>query len=229
MFSGVTDCYQPAERKFGLTRACLEVAQACHQPINIITKNALVLRDLDIIQSMAKKNLIHVFLSVTTLEPQLARDMEPRTSIPSARLRAVQALAEAGVPVGVMVAPVIPGLNDSEVPSILQAAKDAGAQAAGYVLLRLPLTVEPVFKEWLERTQPLKSEKILGRIRKTRGGKSNSSTWGERMVGTGEIADQIKKMFRLFRSKYEMDSKLPPHDCSLFEPPVPNSGQMRLF
>lgn len=229
MFSGVTDCYQPAERKFGLTRACLEVAQACYQPINIITKNALVLRDLDIIQSMAKDRLIHVFLSITTLEPELARDMEPRTSIPSARLRAVQALSEAGVPVGVMVAPVMPGLNDSEVPSILQAAKDAGAQTAGYVLLRLPLTVEPVFKEWLERTQPLKAEKILGRVRETRGGKTNSSTWGERMVGTGEIADQIRSVFRLFKKKLGLNEKLLPHNCELFEPPVPKSGQLKLF
>jgi DNA repair photolyase len=128
-----------------------------------------------------------------------------------------------------MVAPIIPGLNDSEVPAILAAAKNAGAMTAGYVLLRLPLTVEPVFKEWLERTQPLKAERVLGRIRETRGGKLSSSAWGERMVGTGELAEQIQKMFRLFKSKHGLDKKLPPHNCSLFRPPTPRSGQMRLF
>lgn len=229
MFSGVTDCYQPAERQFQLTRRCLELVLECKHPVSIITKNALVIRDLDILQGLAANNLVHVFVSVTTLEPELARDMEPRTSIPTARLRAIEMLAEAGVPVGVMVAPIIPGLNDSEVPSILKAAKDSGAAAAGYVLLRLPLTVEPVFREWLERTQPTKADRILGRIQETRGGRLSSSTWGERMVGSGEIADQIKKMFRLFRSRYGMDKKLPPHNCSIFEPPVPNSGQLRLF
>ncbi|MDA1052191.1 MAG: PA0069 family radical SAM protein [Planctomycetota bacterium] len=228
-FSGVTDCFQPAERRFKLTRRCLEVALECRQPISIVTKNALVLRDLDILQRLAADNLAHVFLSITTLDAQLARDMEPRTSIPSARLRAIETLTDAGIPVGVMVAPIIPGLNDSEVPGILEAAKTAGAMTAGFVLLRLPLTVEPVFKEWLERTQPLKAERVLGRIRETRGGKLNSSAWGERMVGSGEIAEQIKQMFRLFKRKHGLDSKLPPHDCSLFVPPVPKSGQMRLF
>ncbi|MFT5523780.1 MAG: DNA repair photolyase [Pirellulaceae bacterium] len=229
MFSGVTDCYQPAERDFQLTRQCLEVAAQYRQPISIITKNALVVRDLDVLQKLAAAKLVHVYLSVTTLEPQLAREMEPRTSIPSARLRAIKLLSEAGVPTGVMVAPVIPGLNDSEIPSILEAASNHGARAAGFVLLRLPLTVEPVFKEWLKRTQPLKAERVLGRIQQTRGGKMNNSSWGERMVGSGQIAEQIQNMFRLFKRKYKLDAKLPPLDCSLFERPTPDSGQMRLF
>jgi DNA repair photolyase len=228
-FSGVTDCYQPAERKFRLTRQCLEVALDCRQPVSIVTKNALVLRDLDILRGMAAAKLVHVFLSVTTLDAELARDMEPRTSIPTARLRAIGMLAEAGVPVGVMVAPIIPALNDSEAPSILEAAKIAGAMTASYILLRLPLTVEPVFKEWLERIQPLKAKSVLSRIRATRGGRLNSSEWGERMVGTGEIAEQIKKMFRLFRHKHALDRKMPPQDCSQFRPPVAKSGQLRLF
>lgn len=228
-FSGVTDCFQPAERQFRLTRQCLEVALECRQPVSIVTKNALVLRDLEILTRLAADRLVHVFVSVTTLDAQLARGMEPRTSIPSARLRAIQMLANADVPVGVMVAPVIPGLNDMEVPAILEAAKDAGAMAASYVLLRLPLTVEPVFREWLERTQPLKAKRVLGRIRETRDGKLNNSTWGDRMVGTGEIAEQVQKMFRLFKQKYELDAKFPPQDCSLFIPPVPSSGQKRLF
>lgn len=229
VFSGVTDCFQPAEREFRLTQQCLDVALECNQPVSIITKNALVLRDLRILRALAANNLIHVFISITTLDAQLARDMEPRTSVPLARLRAISLLAEAGIPVGVMVAPVIPGLNDSEIPSILDAANHAGAVTAGYVLLRLPLTVAPVFTEWLERTQPLKSERVLGRIRATRGGKLNDAAWGERMVGTDVLAEQIHKMFQLFKQRYKLDAKLPRQNCSLFRAPVPSSGQMRLF
>lgn len=228
-FSGVTDCYQPAEREFRLTRQCLEVAWQCRQPINIITKNALVMRDLDLLQKLAATGLVNVLMSLTTLDDDLARQMEPRTSIPAARLRALRLLAEAGVPTGVMVAPIIPGLNDCEVPAILEAARTAGAQAAGYVLLRLPLTVEPVFLEWLDRARPGLAERVLGRIRETRGGKLNSSAWGERRRGTGEIADQINKMFHVFRQKFGMDRKLAPLACDQFRPPRSESGQMRLF
>lgn len=229
MFSGVTDCYQPAEREFQLTRQCLDLVAECHQPVNIITKNALIVRDVDILQQLAKERLIHVAISITTLDPKLARDMEPRTSIPAARLRAIERLSEAGIPVVVMVAPVIPGLNESEIPAILESASSAGAKGSSYVLLRLPLTVEPVFAEWLERTQPLKAERVLNSVRKTRDGKLNSSTWGERMSGSGETAGQIRTMFQLFSRKHGLDQKLPAHDCSLFEPPLPRSGQMRLF
>jgi len=228
-FSGVTDCFQPAERRFRLTRRCLEVALECRQPIGIVTKNALIVRDLPILSQMAAYDLVHVFVSITTLDPQLAREMEPRTSIPSGRLRAVSLLAEAGVPVGVMVAPLIPGLNDSEVPSILEAAKNAGAMTASSVLLRLPLTVEPVFKEWLERTQPLKSQRVVSRIQNTRDGKLNSSTWGERMVGTGEMAEKIQEIFRLFKRRFGLEGKLPARNCRLFRPPPSKSGQLRLF
>src|SRR5262245_2076623 len=170
-FSGVTDCYQPAEREFRLTRKCLETVLECRQPVSIITKNALVLRDLDVLCELARWNLVYVFLSITSLDPELARTMEPRTSTPSARLRAVQELAAANVPVGVMLAPIIPGLNDSEIPSMLEAAKNAGAKSAGYVFLRLPLAVEPVFLEWLRRTQPLKAERVERRLRQSRHGK----------------------------------------------------------
>lgn len=228
-FSGVTDCYQPAEREFRLTRQCLEVAWECKQPVSIITKNALIVRDLDLLEQMAQLNLVHVFLSVTSLDPELAKVMEPRTSIPSARLRAVKMLADAKVPVGVMVAPIIPGLNDSEMPGILEAAKDAGAIRASYILLRLPLTVEPVFMEWLERTQPDQRAKIEGRIRDTRGGKLSSSAWGERMKGSGEIADQIKNIFHVFVRKHGLDRKLPPLDCSHFQRPDPDPQQLKLF
>ncbi len=227
-FSGVTDCYQPAERRFRLTRGCLEVALDCRQPVGIITKNALVVRDLDLLREMASLRLAHVFLSVTSLDPELARTMEPRTSIPVARLRAIRTLAEAGVPVGVMAAPVIPGLNDSEIPAILEAAKDAGAKSAGYVFLRLPLTVEPVFREWLQRTQPLKAERVEQRLKQSRHGKMSVSNWGERMRGEGEIAEQIGKMFRVFSQRVGFEG-MPEFDSSQFRPPVPRSGQLRLF
>lgn len=228
-FSGVTDCYQPAERQFRLTRQCLEIAWEFRQPVSIVTKNALVVRDLDLLGPMASENLVHVFVSVTTLDADLARVMEPRTSIPPARLRAVTMLAEAGVTVGVMTAPIIPGLNDSEIPEILEAARGAGAKAANYVMLRLPLTVEPVFLEWLQRTQPEQREKIEGRIRKARAGKLSSSAWGERMRGTGEIAEQIKNLFRVFARKHGLDGGLPPLDCSKFRRPQSDPNQLSLF
>ncbi len=228
-FSGVTDCYQPAERKFRLTQQCLEVALECRQPISIITKNALVLRDLDLLKGLAADNLVHVYLSITTLDPALARDMEPRTSIPTARLKAIQQLSDERIPVGVMVAPVIPGLNDSEIPAILNAAKDAGAGAAGYILLRLPLTVQPVFEEWIRRTRPDRAEAVLGRVKDTRGGKYNDSRWRQRMVGTGVIADQISVLFKTFQKKYGLDRQLVPYNCDEFERPVLDSNQLRLF
>ncbi len=228
-FSGVTDCYQPAERTFRLTRRCLEVALECKVPIGIVTKNALVLRDLDILKQMAAHRLTHVHISITTLDPELARVMEPRTSVPAARLRAVQMLSDAGIPVGVMVAPIIPGLNDSEIPAILTAAHEAGAKTAGYILLRLPLTVEPVFQEWLNRTQPQKAQKIEGLIRSTRAGELSSSQWGERMRGQGPIAEQVQDLFRVFTQKYNLNHSLPPYDFSLFEPPKTIDRQLRLF
>ncbi|MGI9470567.1 MAG: PA0069 family radical SAM protein [Rubripirellula sp.] len=228
-FSGVTDCYQPAEREFQLTRDCLSVAAKCHQPVNLVTKNALITRDIDILGEMAERSLAHAFVSITTLEPELAREMEPRTSIPAARLRAIEMLTAAGIPVGVMVAPVIPGLNDHEIAGILSAARDAGAVAAGYVLLRLPLTVLPVFEEWIGRTRGEMAEKILGRIRQTRDGSMNHSDFGSRMVGTGPIAEQIQRMFRLFRDQQGLVSRMPPLDCRQFRPPRDGQGQLSLF
>lgn len=228
-FSGVTDCYQPAERKFALTRACLEVAWECRQPVSIVTKNALILRDLDVLSKMAEFNLVHAFVSVTTLDPELAREMEPRTSIPAARLRAIKELADAQVPVGVLTAPIIPGLNDSEIPELLHAAKQAGAMTANYILLRLPQTVEPVFVEWLQRVRPNQAEMVLGRLRQARDGKLSSAKWGERMTGQGELADQIRSMYRIFRKQNGLDTKMPPHNCDDFKPPKQESGQMELF
>lgn len=228
-FSGVTDCYQPAERQLQLTRQCLEVVLECRQPVSLITKNALVLRDLDILSQLAEHKLVHVYLSITSLDPELARDMEPRTSTPEARLRAVRTLSEAAVPVGVMMAPIIPGLNDSQIPQLLEAVSDAGAIKADYILLRLPLNVETVFVEWLRRVRPNHAAKVLGRLEAARDGTRSSSTWGERMVGTGLIAEQIRNTFRVFRRKFGLEGELPPHRCDLFRPPASPTGQMQLF
>ncbi len=228
-FSGVTDCYQPAERDFRLTRQCLEVAWETRQPIGIITKNAMVVRDLDILQPMASSRLVHVYLSVTTLDAELARTMEPRTSTPAARLRAVRTLADAGIPVGVMVAPVIPSLNDNEIPSILAAAAEAGAKSAGYVVLRLPLTVRPVFQEWLERTRPDSRSRIENAIRSVRSGNLNTPDFGKRMSGTGLLAEQVGKVFRTFAKKHGLDGKLPAYDCTQFRAAPDSAGQLRLF
>ncbi|WP_437229017.1 PA0069 family radical SAM protein [Planctomicrobium sp. SH661] len=229
VFSGITDCYQPAERRFRLTRQCLEVALEARQPVGIITKNALIVRDRDLLKELAQRQLLRVNISVTTLDPELASTMEPRTSTPAARLRAITALREVGVPVNVMVAPVIPGLNDSEIPAILKAVSEAGAQHAGMTVLRLPLNVKPVFQEWLARTQPHLQEKIESRIRACRGGAMSSSEFGERMTGTGQIADQIQQTFRLFRKRYGLEAQLPVPDASNFRPPRDRRGQLRLF
>ena len=227
--SGVTDCYQPAERQFKLTRRCLGVAAEFQQPMIIITKNALVLRDLDLLRDLASQNLIHVILSVTTLNAELARSMEPRTSTPVARLRAMSVLADAGIPVRVLMAPIIPGLNESEIPTVLAASKDAGATGAGYVLLRLPLTVGPVFWEWLERTYPNRFQRVRRRIQAVRGGKFNDSQFGTRMSGTGEISKRISDLFCLFRKRHGLDGNLPLLDCSRFRSPQPKAGQLYLF
>lgn len=229
VFSGVTDCYQPAERDFQLTRRCLEVALEARQPVGIITKNALVTRDLELLREMAVGNLVSVSLSITTLDTQLAREMEPRTSSPAARLRAISELGEAGVPVSVMVAPVVPGLNDVEMPRILAAASDAGAQTASYILLRLPLTVRPVFLEWLERTQPVASQRVASRIRSVRDGQLSDSRFGKRMRGEGAIAEQIEQTFRVFAQKYRLNGGRPALDTSQFQRPRGSSGQLHLF
>jgi len=227
--SGVTDCYQPAERRFQLTRACLQVMHDARQPAMIVTKNALVTRDLDLLAPMAAANVVNVSISLTTLDEKLARSMEPRTSTPAARLRAMSTLAEAGVPVQVMVAPVIPGLNDREIPALLEAAKEAGASAASYVLLRLPLTVEPVFLQWIEDNYPLAAERVEAHIRRTRDGGLNSGQFGERMRGQGPYAEQIASVFKVFKRKTGLDQRLPKLDSRQFTPPPNATGQLRLF
>ncbi|MBI3608214.1 MAG: PA0069 family radical SAM protein [Nitrospirae bacterium] len=193
--SGVTDCYQPIERKLRLTRRCIEVLAEFRNPVVIITKNALVARDADVLASLAGYHAAAVFLSITTLDADLCGVLEPRTSRPTKRLAAIAALAKAGVPVGVNVAPVIPGLNDSEIPRIVQAAADAGATSAGFVPLRLPYAVAPLFEAWLERHRPGMKDKVLHRIREIRGGRLNDPNFGARMSGSGPFAEQILALF----------------------------------
>src|SRR6266496_2007633 len=183
--SGVTDCYQPIERKLKLTRRCLEVLAEFRNPVAVVTKNHLVTRDLDVLGELARHNAAAVFISITTLDTELRKVMEPRTSPPASRLSAIEMLSRAGIPAGVLVAPVIPGLTDHEIASIVGAAVRAGAQFAGYILLRLPHAVAPLFEGWLARQFPQKKEKVLSRIRAVRGGKLNDPHFGSRMVGEG--------------------------------------------
>lgn len=228
VLSGVTDCYQPIERQYRLTRGCLEVMLAARQAFGIVTKNALVVRDLDLLQQAAAKNLVQVNVSVTTLDADLARAMEPRTSLPEQRLAAIRQLSSAGVPVRVLVAPIIPGLNDQEIPAILAATRQVGASSAGYVLLRLPLAVRPVFHDWLAETFPDKLDRIEALIRNTRAGKMNESDFQTRHSGRGNYAEQIAQTFNVFARKVGLERSLPDLDLTLFERPD-RSGQKRLF
>jgi DNA repair photolyase len=193
--SGVTDCYQPVERRLQITRRCLEVLAEFRNPVGIVTKNHLVTRDLDLLGELARHQAVAVFVSLTTLDASLAAKLEPRASLPAHRLDAVRALAQAGVPVNVMIAPVIPAITDHEMPRILEAAAKAGANSAAYVLLRLPYAVAPLFENWVARHFPERREKVLNRIRAMRGGKLNDANFGSRMTGQGLFAEQIEKMF----------------------------------
>jgi len=193
--SGVTDCYQPAERHFRLTRACLEVFADFRNPVSVITKSALVTRDLTLLCELQRFSAVRVYVSVTTLDSSLAQRMEPRASLPVHRLRAIAELSAAGVPVGIMAAPMIPGLTDHELPAILDAGRRAGATTAGYIVLRLPHGVKDIFTAWLEGEEPGKKERILARIAAFRGGKLYDSTWGERMTGHGLFAEQLARLF----------------------------------
>ena len=193
--SGNTDCYQPVERKLGITRQCLKVLAECRNPVIIITKNQLVTRDIDLLAQLARYEAVGVFVSLTTSDRALQRVMEPRTTIPEGRVKAIAALRAAGIPTGVLIGPVIPGLTDHEIPGILKAAAEAGATHAGYILLRLPSAVKPLFEEWLQQHAPSRKEKVLQRIRDVRGGRLNDPRFGSRMRGTGLYAEQIRSLF----------------------------------
>lgn len=227
--SGVTDCYQPAERRFRLTRGCLEVLLEARNPCVIISKNVLMLRDLDLLKEMAARSLVHIYSTITTLDLELAKVMEPRTAAPEARLKMVKTLSENNIPVGVMMGPVIPGLTDHEIPKIIAAAKEAGAKAMVHTILRLPLNVKPIFLDWLDRHQPLRAKHVLARIRDVRGGALNQTQFGERMRGTGVYAGQIHNTFAIFQRKYGIDGRLPRLDISHFRRPGEIQQQRGLF
>ena len=201
VMSGVTDCYQPVERKLKLTRACLEVLTEFRNPVAIITKNALVTRDLDLLAELARHQAATVSLSITTLDPEVRGVMEPRTSPAAARLAAIHQLAAAGIPVSVLVSPVIPGLTDHEIPAILSAAAAAGATGASFVMLRLPHANTELFEQWLATHFPARKDKVLNQLRTMRNGKLYDAEWGSRMRGTGIFAEQIQRIFEVARRK----------------------------
>jgi DNA repair photolyase len=226
--SGVTDCYQPLERKLKITRSCLEVLLEFRNPTALITKNHLITRDVDLLKEMAAYDGVGVSVSVTSLRNEIQSVMEPRTSVPARRLAAIETLAKAGVPVNVMVAPVVPGLTDHEIPAIIKAARDAGARSAGYITLRLPFAVKELFERWAERHFPDRKDKILNRVRELRGGKLYDPTFGVRMRGEGVFADQIELLFDAAVRKFGMNEFRFEISGAAFRKPD-TSPQLKLF
>ncbi len=222
--SGVTDPYQPVERRLRITRRCLEVLAELRHPVAVITKNRLVTRDLDLLAELARYGAVVVAVSVTTLDPELAARMEPRASHPRDRLRAIAEIAAAGVPATVNVAPVIPGLTDHEIPAILEAAAAAGATGAGWVPLRLPGAVAGLFERWLEEHYPERKEKVLARVREMRGGRLNDPRFGSRMRGEGVWAEQIRALFRGARRRCGLDGPRPDLSTAAFRRPGEQLG-----
>jgi len=224
-----TDPYQPIERQHRMMRDILEVLERFNHPVGIVTKSALVLRDIDILQRMAERGLAKVALSVTTLDRRLARAMEPRAATPTRRLEAIRGLAEAGIPVGVLTAPIIPALNDSEIERILDAAAAAGATEAGYVLLRLPLEVSELFREWLLRHYPDRYRHVLSVLRSMRGGKDYDATFGKRQKGEGPYAWQIGRRFEIATKRLGLNRRNLKLRTDLFSPPAKAESQLSLF
>ena len=224
-----TDPYQPIERRHEIMRGILQVLERAGHPVGIVTKSALVTRDIDILARMAKRNLVKVALSVTTLDPQLARTMEPRAATPPRRLEALRQLARAGVPTSVMVAPIIPAINDAEIERILDAAALAGVKQAGYVLLRLPLEVRDLFKEWLEANYPDRAKHVFKLIRDMRGGKDYDSTWGKRMTGSGPYAWMIGRRFEAACQRLGLNEETTSLATEHFQPPMRGAEQLSLF
>lgn len=227
--SGVTDCYQPIERTLQLTRRCIEVLREFRNPAVVVTKSHLVARDADLLAELARFEAALVLISITTLDETLAREIEPRAPTPALRLSAVASLAAAGVPVGVLVAPIIPGLTDHEMPQLLAEARRAGAVTASYTLLRLPMAVAPLFERWLEERYPDRKEKVLNRIREIRGGKLNESAFVTRMRGEGLWAQQIETLFRVGARKAGFNAKRPSLSAASFRRPMSVTGQRSLW
>ncbi|WP_394706315.1 PA0069 family radical SAM protein [Breoghania sp.] len=224
-----TDPYQPIERRMRIMREVLEVLQRARHPVGIVTKSALILRDLDILSDMAADGLVKVALSVTTLDRKLARALEPRAATPPRRLEAVRALSEAGIPTSVMLAPLIPALNDEEIERILEAAHDHGAREAGYILLRLPMEVSPLFRDWLLRNYPDRYRRVMSVLKSMRGGKDYDAEWGKRMRGEGPYAVQIGKRFELAAKRLGLNHRRKRLRDDLFIPPLKGAVQLNLF
>ena len=224
-----TDPYQPVERELKTTRALLEVCRRFIQPVSIITKSVLIARDIDILGPMAQERLASAFVSITTLDRALARAMEPRASTPAKRLEAIRRLADAGVPVGVGFAPVIPGLNDHELEAVLEAAAKAGATTAMYVVLRLPLEIKDLFREWLAQARPDRAARVMSLVRQTRGGRDYDPDWSQRMKGTGPIAELIGARFKAAVKRHGLDGPRHALDESRFLVPVEARRQLELF
>lgn len=224
-----TDPYQPVEKTWRIMREILEVLEAANHPVGIVTKSALVLRDIDILQRMAAKGLAKVALSVTTLDRTLARAMEPRAATPAKRLEAIKALSEAGIPTMAMMAPIIPGLTDSEIEKVLESARTAGAREVGYVLLRLPLEVSPLFKEWLLRHYPNRYRHVLSLLRSMRDGKDYDAEWNKRMRGTGPYAFQIRRRFEMTARRLGLNETRTELRCDRFTPPKGTGVQLALL
>ncbi len=224
-----TDPYQPVERDWRITRSVLEVLAECEHPFTIVTKSALVERDLDLIAPMAAKGMARVYLSVTTLDGALARAMEPRAAAPRRRLRTIAALSAAGVPAGVMVAPLIPQLNDRDLEAILEAAAAAGARHAGWVMLRLPREVAPLFRDWLDVHRPLRAAHVMSLVRQVHGGRDYDATFGLRQRGRGEIAQLVARRFAIACRRLRLDGERAALDTSRFRPPRSRGGQLDLF
>jgi DNA repair photolyase len=233
-FGTNTDCYQPIERRYKTMRGLLEMLAACDHPLTIVTKSALIERDIDLLAPMAKKNLVKAFVSITTLDRKLARALEPRAASPQRRVDALHALASAGIPCGVMVAPLIPALTDPTLEAVLEASAAAGATMAGWILLRLPNEVRPLFKEWLAEHHPQRAEHVISLIRQSRGGRENDPRYGERMTGSGNFVALIEKRFELACRRLGLNteddhmSSRTGLDCTRFRPPNA-SGQIALF
>jgi DNA repair photolyase len=224
-FSGNTDCYQPLEREMKITRSLLAVMARYRHPVGIITKNSLILRDLDILSDLAQDNLVHVYISITTLDEDLRRIMEPRTASAVKRLKTVEALAKAGVPVGIMNAPVIPGLNHHEIPSIIKAAADHGALTAGMTVVRLNGAIGKLFEDWLRKNFPDRFDKVWNQICALHGGNVHDSEFGRRITGEGKYAEAIYQLYRAAKKKHFAGRSLPPYNLSAFL----KGGNLSLF
>ncbi len=227
MFAGNTDIYQPAERRFRITRACLEVFWRYRHPVGIITKNSLILRDLDLLQALAAERLVHVAISLTTLQEELRQFLEPRTATVAQRLRTIETLSAHGVPVFAMLAPIIPGLNDAEILSMAQAAAERGALGLGYTLVRLNGDVAAIFEDWLRKNLPDRADRVLNNIRQTHSGNLHDHRSGTRMRGEGPVADIIREQFRLARHRFFASRQMPPYNLDLHE--QYKNPQLRLF